>query len=1021
MKNLIGLCLLLLLCSISAKVSAQDSLLVTVTQSPTANDPILISIRGHAGSGIDRVRLQLGGDLDSVFYKEVNADDAVWDTTIYQPYQGSQVLHVSLIGTSMDTTIFMEVGCNDQICDLDPIMVDFFQWAREAGYPECLLTYYINGSSDPLTRNGTHFTESFKSFTRLRGVMPGNDITIKFYQIIPLDPGSTYLSLTQTPFDTCEAHPIWSNWCSSPSIVDTALLRWHFETALGVNVTFDFTEIHINYTDTFGIPDTLPGGLRFEPDSMSFWATQFDEQSIIYWAIDSLNGYKAIANDGAPIKRAHLQFPPRSALVAGNYTHEWMHTLGFAHGFTQPPGSNRKRFTLDGIMINSYFGGTRDLIDPLDPLERYAMEPVVGEYINESTFVQEYTQKIFDYGNWLGDTCKGIDLVLNEAKITNSTSQDITFEITVSNSSELLTGFVSIGFIDGDGIGTVVHQVLLEYMIPDSLYTFEFTIQRSDFPSGQVTIKIDPEDIIVEENEFNNSSCDYLIILNPLKLVGNDREDESRFGWSVELSDSFVVIGAQFTDHNDLDSFASNGGRVAVYRLESTGWTFMQNLYPANWTKNGYFGVDVDIFDETIVVGASGTGTTHIFTLTGNVWVEDTVLLPAVPTLNSGFGLAVAIWDTMVIVGAPYEDDVPFINNGAVYFFASTGGVWSQTSRVIAADADAWDYFGNSVDIWQGRAITGAPGDENGRIPAAAALPWAGSAYIMERNPLGWFVVEKVIAQDRDSHETFGWSVAIFGDAALVGANTASFSQSGSLFEQAGAAYAFGRFVNGNWRKRGKIIAPDADEFHNFGSSVSIYGRRAVIGAASHDNSATVNSGAAYIMTRNNNLRWKNFNRQLLATDFEASDRFGVSSAIWNECVIVGSPYEDHDEYGCSEMDDDGAAYLFCFSNTNPPAPFTDQDEDQSDEESDEEQSELSIDLPRIKVFPNPTEGFVSVQYNGEVACTLEVQNTLGQVVLQTTIEPHSTTHLDISNIKPGLLFLRTNTGLTVQKLVLKK
>jgi hypothetical protein len=88
----------------------------------------------------------------------------------------------------------------------------------------------------------------------------------------------------------------------------------------------------------------------------------------------------------------------------------------------------------------------------------------------------------------------------------------------------------------------------------------------------------------------------------------------------------------------------------------------------------------------------------------------------------------------------------------------------------------------------------------------------------------------------------FGSSVSIIGDSAIIGANDN---------DSKGAAYIFTR--NGtSWSQEVKLTASDGESGDEFGCAVSISGDSVIVGAQSDDdeNKGIVNSGSAYIYTK---------------------------------------------------------------------------------------------------------------------------------------------------------------------------
>ena len=92
--------------------------------------------------------------------------------------------------------------------------------------------------------------------------------------------------------------------------------------------------------------------------------------------------------------------------------------------------------------------------------------------------------------------------------------------------------------------------------------------------------------------------------------------------------------------------------------------------------------------------------------------------------------------------------------------------------------------------------------------------------------------LKKLTASDAQDSDNFGWSIAVSGDTAVVGAYLED-AGGGS----AGAAYLFQRDQGGldNWGEAKKLTASDAQDDDWFGYSVAVSGNTAIVGAASED------------------------------------------------------------------------------------------------------------------------------------------------------------------------------------------
>ncbi|MDP8237809.1 MAG: T9SS type A sorting domain-containing protein [Candidatus Hatepunaea meridiana] len=209
--------------------------------------------------------------------------------------------------------------------------------------------------------------------------------------------------------------------------------------------------------------------------------------------------------------------------------------------------------------------------------------------------------------------------------------------------------------------------------------------------------------------------------------------------------------------------------------------------------------------------------------------------------------------------------------------------------KITADDAEAGDGFGTSVSINGYYAIVGASGDDDdGNV--------SGSAYIFVREGEEWTQQQKLTADDAASRDNFGNSVSISGNYAVIGASGNDDDGQGS-----GSAYIFVRDGE-EWVQQQKLAADDAAASDNFGSSVSIDGDYAIVGACLNDDDGD-RSGSAYIFVRDGE-EWTQ-HAKLTASDASVLDLFGYSVSISGDYAIAGAAGNDDDgEYS-------GSAYIF--------------------------------------------------------------------------------------------------------------
>ncbi|CAA9404888.1 MAG: hypothetical protein AVDCRST_MAG74-1856 [uncultured Pyrinomonadaceae bacterium] len=201
--------------------------------------------------------------------------------------------------------------------------------------------------------------------------------------------------------------------------------------------------------------------------------------------------------------------------------------------------------------------------------------------------------------------------------------------------------------------------------------------------------------------------------------------------------------------------------------------------------------------------------------------------------------------------------------------------------------------FGESVAISGDTAIVGAPLSNFG--PNVEQ----GMAFIFVKNGASWTQQGLLLASDGALFDNFGSSVAISGNTAIVGAEMDDVN---GVTNQ-GSVYVFVR--NGNsWTLQTRLTAPDGAADDRFGGAVAFNGAALVVGASGDDVNSNINQGSAYVYAQVGN-GW-NFLEHIFATDGAATDFFGGSVSISGITIIVGAASAD-----INSNNSQGAAYIF--------------------------------------------------------------------------------------------------------------
>ena len=253
------------------------------------------------------------------------------------------------------------------------------------------------------------------------------------------------------------------------------------------------------------------------------------------------------------------------------------------------------------------------------------------------------------------------------------------------------------------------------------------------------------------------------------KLNASDGVIGDYFGTSVNINGDNVIVGAP----SAAVQYASQGAAYVFVR-SGTNWSQQSKLIVSYGGYNNYIGYSVSIDGDYAIVGAPYTdvnvnvtaaGAAYIFVRSGTTWALQTDLYRSGGDINDLFGYSVSISGNYAIVGAPYVDDAPLTDNGAIYIYARNGASWSPVPvKLSAADPETQSYFGNSVCISGDSLIVGAYYDDVGSNSIQ------GSAYIYRRSGTAWPLVRKVADGSGQNSGLFGSAVGVSGYNYIIGA-----------------------------------------------------------------------------------------------------------------------------------------------------------------------------------------------------------------------------------------------------------
>jgi len=249
-------------------------------------------------------------------------------------------------------------------------------------------------------------------------------------------------------------------------------------------------------------------------------------------------------------------------------------------------------------------------------------------------------------------------------------------------------------------------------------------------------------------------------------------------GVSVDIFDSTIVVGAS--------AFSSNAGSAVVYEYDGISqWYQKQILSGTGASATAQQGTSVSIHGDTIAVGGAGdsssVGATWIFVRNSSgLYTQQGSKL--VGTAVAGIGLqgySVSLWGDSVAIGGPLENT----NTGAVWVFTRSAGTWSQQGSKITASGSIGTStrFGFSVSLQRDILVVGAQTEHS-----------TGAVYFLTRSGSTWTQQQRLVGSNPLASQLQGSSVYIWNNYVAMGAVESS---------GVGSVYIYRQETSTTWRE----------------------------------------------------------------------------------------------------------------------------------------------------------------------------------------------------------------------------
>ncbi len=352
-----------------------------------------------------------------------------------------------------------------------------------------------------------------------------------------------------------------------------------------------------------------------------------------------------------------------------------------------------------------------------------------------------------------------------------------------------------------------------------------------------------------------------------------------------------VAVSGDVLVVNDSLAFARLGAAF-VYRRGADGpqdLILEATLMAPEPNADEFYAAVTAIHGDLIVVGAPGADTPEFQSGAAYVyryqpacdsWGYEATLTASDGGLLDHFGLSASIDGDVILIGARDDeiDGLKFAGSAYVYRYDPKLSQWIEEAKLTDPDPAGMEGFGQSVSMKGPVALIGAHSNDD-------AGGGTGAVFVFRYEhgkPGQWIFEQQLQAFDAQFQAWFGFSVALVGDLAVIGAP--------QLDSQIGAAYVL-RYDGNEWVHEAKLLADNpVGPFPFMGSSVSMSADQGtILVGAPLDDEAGNEAGAAHLF-RKDAGEWVEIVK-LTASDGSPNAGFGAPVVVHNDVAFIGAPH----------------------------------------------------------------------------------------------------------------------------------
>lgn len=374
------------------------------------------------------------------------------------------------------------------------------------------------------------------------------------------------------------------------------------------------------------------------------------------------------------------------------------------------------------------------------------------------------------------------------------------------------------------------------------------TIYLSDSSSGDIQIIVNSGETYDLDKTNKFIQLVFIPCLNKWIVVSKNNISSTTLNpWTQLQAISEEGIGSSISLSGDGKTLAVGAvgiiGETLVYVRDSinSSFTFQQRLVGTGYIGEPNQGKSVSLSynGNLLAVGGSGDdgnkGAVWIFARTSGVWSQTDKLVGTGAIGNAEQGNSVSLTSDgstfFLAVGGITDDS----GAGAVWIWNLVSGTWTQKNKLVGTGAIGKAQQGNSVSL-SGNAYHLAVGGHNDNSQV-------GATWVFERDfsTNSWSQQAKLVGNNSIGHSLQGGSVSLSGDGyhlAIGGSSDDS---------QIGAVWIF-IFDGTTWSQQAKLVGDGFIGNSNQGSSVSLSDNGNILAIGGFNDNSNV--GATWIWNR---------------------------------------------------------------------------------------------------------------------------------------------------------------------------